>query len=183
MNKKSLFLVFALILALAFSSCNPQMAEKIAGGVAGSDPATDPNEHAAFFDIDPVTQAISLKSGVTVPDSLLIPIEVDGTAVKSVKNCKGGTFTSVTIPGEVQTIEDEAFMGCASLKVVTIQNGVKSIGDEAFTGCNALERVIVLSADIEIDDYAFPMLQNTEYWFLTERYDSLGEFLDAVEGN
>jgi hypothetical protein len=36
------------------------------------------------------------------------------------------------MPGSLRTIGDEAFLGCAALKIVIIPSGVKSIGENAF---------------------------------------------------
>lgn len=43
--------------------------------------------------------------------------------------------------GQVNTIEDQAFINCKKLKRVSIQTGTVTIWDEAFSGCSALEKV------------------------------------------
>jgi BspA type Leucine rich repeat region (6 copies) len=64
-----------------------------------------------------------------------IPSTITGLPVTDIA---GGAFffdqgiTSVTIPGSVITIEDEAFYACSELAEVTISNGVANIGACAF---------------------------------------------------
>ena len=43
--------------------------------------------------------------------------------------------------GQVNTIEDQAFINCKKLKRVSIQTGTVTIWDQAFSGCSALEKV------------------------------------------
>ena len=43
--------------------------------------------------------------------------------------------------GQVDTIDQEAFINCKKLKRVSIQTGTVTIWDRAFSGCSALEKV------------------------------------------
>ena len=51
------------------------------------------------------------------------------------------------IPNGVETVGDDAFNGCASLKSVKIPASVKKIGDEAFGNCHSLTSFSVASAN------------------------------------
>jgi len=170
MKKISVFILLSLVLALAIISCTPEMAEKIAAGIPSVD-SIDPNKDAGLFDIT-AEGAVSLKSNATVPDSLLIPQKVGDIEVKSVIAPCTGTFTSVTIPGNVKTIGSYAFMACTNLKTITIESGVNSIGDGAFIGCNALTMVVINSANINIHQQAFPA-GTYECWYLFQSYEDI----------
>lgn len=58
-------------------------------------------------------------------------------AILSVKN---KDTPSITIPSCVESIEDEAFLGCSAL-TVTLPNGLLKIGDRAFADCKELVTV------------------------------------------
>lgn len=66
-----------------------------------------------------------------------------------------GTFVmsgieSITIPGSVEQIGEQAFSRCMSLTSVIIESGVTTIGDEAFQSCEALTKVEIKDASTEI---------------------------------
>ena len=52
-------------------------------------------------------------------------------------------------------IEQEAFLGCKSLKRVIIPDGVTSIGDKAFAECEVLERITIPDSVTSIGEEAF----------------------------
>jgi len=51
------------------------------------------------------------------------------------------TFTSVSLPDSVNTIENQAFMGCRRLSAITIPESLTKIGPAAFYECDALASV------------------------------------------
>ena len=52
-----------------------------------------------------------------------------------------GLEGSVTVPANIQTIDDGAFSGCTKLESVTIPDGVTKIGRGAFGGCTGLTTI------------------------------------------
>lgn len=50
---------------------------------------------------------------------------------------------SVSIPDEVERIEDYAFKGCSNMKHLAIGNSVKKIGVEAFGECRRLKSLSI----------------------------------------
>ena len=70
--------------------------------------------------------------------------------------CFGGDplLAEVTIPESVETIEDFAFLACASLKEVSFGPALKKIGTSAFQMCAALGSVTLPNA-AEIGENAF----------------------------
>lgn len=62
---------------------------------------------------------------------------------------------SVTIPGNVQSIRDDAFASCEALKTVVIENGVKVIGEGVFSYCYDLQSVTIPNSVETIRAHAF----------------------------
>ena len=72
----------------------------------------------------------------------------------------GGVFcrlkiTTLTIPGSLKVIEEQAFSGCEQLKEVIIEDGVETIEESAFEGCTELEKIVIPNSVTEIQEYAF----------------------------
>lgn len=57
--------------------------------------------------------------------------------------------------GQVDTIDQEAFINCKKLKRVSIQTGTVTIWDRAFSGCSALEKVEIGANVKAIKERAF----------------------------
>ena len=55
------------------------------------------------------------------------------------KDCT--TLTSITLPGSMTSIGDDAFYGCTNLTSITLPNGVASIGYNSFKGCTGLTSI------------------------------------------
>lgn len=181
MGKKTLLIIVSIILLIGFTSCDP-IAQSIAAGVEAIDPATDPQAHEKYFDIDENGKASLKENQTDLPVSLLIPEKVGTVPVKSIGNCEG-SFETVRIPGHVKTICEDAFSNCPMLKYVVIEDGVQLIEEGAFSGCTNLTQVVINSFEIEIEFDAFPMFSTTEYWLRTQRYSSIGELMGALNGN
>jgi len=62
---------------------------------------------------------------------------------------------SITIPGSVTSIDDDAFYGCSSLKSITIPGSVTSIDDDAFYGCSSLTSITIPGSVTSIGNSAF----------------------------
>ena len=63
-------------------------------------------------------------------------------------------LADVTIPETVETVEDFAFLACASLQEVSFGASLKKIGTSAFQMCAMLNRVTLPEA-AEIGENAF----------------------------
>lgn len=179
MNRKVLFIIVSIVLLIGFTSCDP-IAQSIAAGTEALDPATDPQAHEKYFDIDENGTA-SLKEGLTsLPTSLLIPQKVGSVDVIAIAGCTGD-FETVRIPGHVKTICESAFENCEKLKTVVIEDGVTLIEDDAFIGCS-LNRVVINASQtkITISEQAFPYSTTTEYWHGTHQCANLGELVGLV---
>ena len=70
-------------------------------------------------------------------------------------SCEVEDLLVVEIPGDVISIEDDAFKGCSSLVSVTISNSVASIRTVAFQDCSSLASVTIPDSVTEIGHCAF----------------------------
>ena len=68
---------------------------------------------------------------------------------------KGNLVTELTIPSDVTTIKDYAFLNCSSLTSVTIPDSVTSIGNNAFYNCDSLTSVTIPESVTSIGKWAF----------------------------
>lgn len=59
---------------------------------------------------------------------------------------------SLNLPGDVEIIEDEAFMNAGGFNEVRIPSNVKSIGSRAFANCPDLRRIMVFSEEAVFAD-------------------------------
>ena len=63
--------------------------------------------------------------------------------------------SSVTIPGSVTSIGEEAFYGCTNLASLTVQDGVTNIGLLAFFGCTSLASLTLPGSVTSFGEVAF----------------------------
>ena len=55
----------------------------------------------------------------------------------------------------IESIEDETFMGCSSLKTPWIPQNLRKIGNRAFMGCSSIGRIFIPDTVEEIGEQAF----------------------------
>ena len=67
--------------------------------------------------------------------------------------CRG--LTDIKIPNSITTIGDGAFAGCSGLTSITIPNSVKSIGESAFSNCSGITSVSIGNSVTSIGGSAF----------------------------
>lgn len=67
----------------------------------------------------------------------------------------GKEITELTIPSDVTSISNYAFICCSGLTSLTISNHVKSIGENAFSGCDGLTSVTIPNSVTTIGKWAF----------------------------
>ena len=90
----------------------------------------------------------------------------------------GSGLTSITIPGSVKQLSNEAFNGCTLLRTATLEEGVETIGSNAFTGCEELTVINIASTVTSIGSYAFnicPKLATVTFAGAAPQLNSLGQ--------
>ncbi len=103
---------------------------------------------------------------VTLPDNLA------GVGDHAFQNTG---LSSVTIPGSVDTIGEDAFADCAQLASVTIKAGVQTIGQGAFHGCPALNSVTIEDGVTSIEPWAFDNCSALTSVTIPGSVDTIGE--------
>ncbi|MBR3657841.1 MAG: leucine-rich repeat domain-containing protein [Prevotella sp.] len=86
---------------------------------------------------------------ITGCNNTTIPEDVTSICDRAFMGCSG--LTSVTIPNSVPSIGMYTFAYCSGLTSVTIGSSVTSIGNEAFSGCSALTSVTIPNSVTSID--------------------------------
>lgn len=95
--------------------------------------------------------------------ALIKPTSSNITSCTTNENCKlmaenafsNSNIQTITIPGGISNISEDAFHYCKSLTTVTIGNSVKSISNDAFYGCSSLTTVTIGTGIESIGNYAF----------------------------
>ena len=82
---------------------------------------------------------------------------------------------SATIPDEVTSIGEGAFLGCKRLTSITLPEGVTSISEGAFTDCESLTSITLPESLTSIDECAFSGCKNLTSITLPESLTSIGE--------
>lgn len=104
------------------------------------------------------SQLISIGAGAFEYCELLTSIKIPNNTSSIGKNAFGGSaITNITIPSNVQIIDDYAFNYCEALEEVNIENDSKLtiIGESAFEGCENLININIPDSVTTIGESAF----------------------------
>ena len=110
-------------------------------------------ESYAFKDCTSLTSIVVLDGNTTYKSIDGNLYSFDGKVL--IQYAIGKTATSFTIPDSVESIGENAFSGCTSLKSVIIPDSVKSIGNYAFYKCTTLTSMTIPNSVESIGNYAF----------------------------
>ncbi len=78
-----------------------------------------------------------------IEGEIIIPLEYNGAKVVQIGSFSNTNITSITIPQDVASINDEAFKDCSQLVSITLPNSIESIGSGAFENCTGLKSVVI----------------------------------------
>ncbi|KIR03002.1 cell surface protein [Lachnospiraceae bacterium TWA4] len=92
-----------------------------------------------------------------------------------------GRVTSVIITDSIDSIGDNSFSGCTTLKNVQISNSVRSIGMSAFADCTNLESITIPGSVKFIENEAFENCTKLKKVNFTEGLKGIGDnvFIDC----
>ena len=86
-----------------------------------------------------------------------------------------GRSIYVDTPDYVDSIDDDAFMGCEWLKRVIIPDSVTSIGNNAFYGCSSLISIVIPDGVTSIGDGAFSGCSGITSITISDSVTSIGD--------
>lgn len=94
-----------------------------------------------------------------------------------------GTFmdsplSSITLPKNLTSIDDNAFNGCGGLRDISIPSGVTSIGDGAFKGCGLKEFTLPKQVTEITDEMFFNC--SLQHIYLHDGLKSIGNYAFAI---
>ena len=122
-------------------------------------PIMDSNATSLFssIEIDGVVQqsVVSSYTFSTTGEHTVKYEFIDPTTIGSYAFALCDKLTSVTIPNNIEEIEDSAFTNCTALASVTIGNGLTTIGNAAFSQCTSLTNITLPSSVTTLSTYIF----------------------------
>lgn len=104
------------------------------------------------------TYAVSVQSGMTLPQEVAIPARYNGGTVTEIapSGFMGQTrLRRISLPDTITAIGGAAFQGCRNLTGIDLPKSVASIGPLAFSECRSLERIKIPEGITEIPDSCF----------------------------
>ncbi len=177
--KKALSVLFAFI--MVFSAIPLSGAEDLVKGLDFGFLSTKvkaANVNDLVFELNSDGQSYCVSGcHLDIIDSLSIPSTYDGKPVTSIsyRAFIGCRLTSVTIPGSVTSIDDEAFAYCNSLKSITIPDSVTSIGNAAFAECCYLTSVTIGNGVTGIGESTFAWCKSLTSVTMGNSVTSIGD--------
>lgn len=144
--KKRVFSLFTcLLLAVSLVSVLPTMT---AGAAKSGDYEYELYDDGTAY----ITEYFGSAENLTVP-SKIAGKTITGIGVGAFSSLK--TLVSVTVPGSVVVIEDNAFAFCPNLKSVTLSKGLLGIEYGAFMDCTSLESISIPASVISVGTDVF----------------------------
>jgi len=153
MKKVVILFLFAFLISLSLIGCDSLGAKEA--------PASD-----FEYELSSNGENIVITKYIGSQDNVVIPKEIDGLPVKSLKNAypdgvavgvfEGSNIKSVTIPDTVTLIGSSAFNGCKELTEVKLPKNLKHISVGAFSDCTSLKSIDLSKTQlIRIEWFAF----------------------------
>ena len=185
--RKTLFAIFAVLLALLFVGCSERVFDydfinvpPEGGGSTGNTPTVNPDRIIYYTTTD--GNKIKNPEGITTLESNTYEKGVGmlryNRAVASIPdNAFGGfsTLKTIKLPASVEAIGINAFNGCASLTSVNIPEKVISIGGYAFSGCASLASITIPENVTSIGGSAFNGCTSLSSITIPEKVTSIGD--------
>lgn len=149
--KKTVTVLLSVVLmvacALSVSACAKRSGSKEDAGTQGLN-----------YTLNSDGQSYSVTGiGVALSKDIVIPSEYNSKPVTGIAKAafKYGKITSVKLPDTLESIGEEAFASCESLKSVNFPTTLTSIGEKAFIYCSSLKSVTLPSSITRIENNTF----------------------------
>lgn len=98
---------------------------------------------------------MSAFSGCKAFETFKFPAEMSTFSTNSFTVYSYKSLKSVTLPGKLTVLPDNAFKDCTTLEEVILPETLTSIGSDAFNGCTSLTRIDLPASVTTINAYAF----------------------------
>lgn len=86
----------------------------------------------------------------------------------------GTKIASYTIPQNITSIAEYAFLDCKNLTNIVIPGNVKAVGKGAFFGCESLKSAVMAEGVTEIKSYAFQLCTELQDVTIADSVTSIG---------
>ena len=140
-------------------------------------PTTTTTAAYVSFDYDETEAGVTIAAYTGTAAYVSIPSEIDGRPVTAIGEKAfqyNRAVRSVSIPGSVTVIRDNAFRECPHLSEVTLGDGIGAIEDMAFCGCQSLTAVDIPGSVRNIGIYAFAYCGALQSVTLHEGTETIG---------
>ena len=98
-----------------------------------------------IYNVDPITREVELIEYYGNDSNIVFPSEIYGLKVTKISAnfcfSNSDSVVSITIPGTIKILPDDAFMFMHSLETLILEEGVESLGSSNFVFAYALEKV------------------------------------------
>lgn len=138
-----------------------------------------------YFNFERYTEASQMVSWNTnytdYPEDIIIPRSYNREPVESISNSgfkNNKSIKTVVLPESIQVIQDQAFLGCTSLKTISMERctTLTTIPSQCFESCTALTTVTLPSSITTIDTRAFYKCSKLESISLPSNLSYIGSY-------
>ncbi len=153
MNKIKWMFIVTFMFGIVSFNCTSVRAEEIGVGTEIDTSVFEYERSSTSINWDG-TIIITTYNGTN--ETVIIPSEIDGMKVKSVRGFSGNNAIKyVTVQEGITEIGRFAFADCKNLETVYLPNGLDSIGKHAFDSCSSLKNIILPDGLKIINSFAF----------------------------
>lgn len=157
----------------------PAIGHSYADGICTNCNADEPSpaEYFIFTELEDGTYSVKAADPNTISGKIVIPAEYNGkpvTKVAAVGFYKCNNITEIIISNGVASINNSAFIYCASLERLSIPDSVTHIGSEAFAFCTSLKNLSLGSGVNTIEWQAFYRCEELESLVIPNSVENIG---------
>ena len=139
------------------------------------------SDNFTFYENPDGTLALSGYEGKDSPTTLTLPSSVNGRAVTVIKSFAfdraKSSLKTVKIPGSIKRIESYAFSNLKALETVAFtSSGLESIGNEAFYNCTSLKSIGLPGSLTTIEECAFENCSSLKSLTIPNKVTKLGSY-------
>lgn len=111
---------------------------------------------------------------ITIPKTVKVgdyEFTVVGVEKRAFAGCK---ITSVSFPGTLRYINNEAFYNCSQLTSISLPDSITGIGAEAFAGCSKVKSLKLPDNEVTVLYNAFSYMRSLTELVIPDKWTSIG---------